>query len=74
MINVAKEKESANALAAAFKSGKESEIKQAFANFQNAIAEEVKAEMNESNDSTVLVQRGVRQLTSTEKKFYEKWI
>ena len=71
MINVAKEKETANALAAAFTSGNESEIKQAFTNFQNAIAAEVKAEMDESNDSTVLVQRGVRQLTSAEKKFYE---
>lgn len=71
MINVAKEKETAGALAAAFTSGNESEIKQAFIAFQNEIAEDVKAEMDESNDSTVLVQRGVRQLTSAEKKFYE---
>ena len=74
MIQVAKEKQSANALAAAFTSGNESEIKQAFADFQNDIAETVKAEMEETGDTSVLLQRGVRQLTPSEKKFYEKWI
>lgn len=74
MINVAEKTKSANALAQAFKGGNESEIKQAFANFQNEIAEQVKSEMEGSNDSNVLVQRGVRQLTSAERKFYEGWI
>lgn len=74
MINVAEKTKGANALAQAFKSGNESEIKQAFESFQKDIAEQVRNEMEESNDSNVLVQRGVRQLTSAEKKFYEKWI
>ena len=31
-------------------------------------------EVQESNDSKILAERGIRQLTSAEKKFYEKWI
>lgn len=74
MIKVAEKTKGANALAQAFKSGNESEIKQAFESFQNEIAEQVRTEMEESNETEVLLQRGVRQLTPKETKFYEKWI
>ena len=77
MIKITNEKESANALMNAFKSGDENEIKQAWEGFHNSIVESVKAEYEELKDVTdkqVLAQRGVRQLTNAETKFYEKFI
>lgn len=77
MIKVAKEKESVTALMNAFKSGKEKEIKQAWSDFHDSIAESVKEEfegLQDTVDSNILAQRGIRQLTSAEKKFYEKLI
>ena len=77
MIKVAKEKESVTALMNAFKSGKEKEIKQAWSDFYDSIAESVKEEfegLQDTVDSNILAQRGIRQLTSAEKKFYEKLI
>ena len=77
MIQVTKEKECATALMNAFKSGKDSEIKKAFENFHDSIAETIKADYEEalqSNDKSVLAQRGYRQLTNKEQKFYEKFI
>ena len=77
MIKVAKEKESVTALMNAFKSGKEKEIKQAWSGFHDSIAESVKEEfegLQDTVDSNILAQRGIRQLTSAEKKFYEKLI
>lgn len=71
------EKESATKLMQAFKGGEENEIKEAWEGFHNSIVESVKADfedMKEVADVQVLAQRGVRQLTSAEKKFYEKWI
>ena len=73
MVKIGKKNESAIALAKAFKSVKEEELVQAWTQF----AEEMKAsyeEAIESNDSNVLAQRGFRQLTSKELKFYEKFI
>ena len=73
MIKV-NEKESANALMNAFKSGNESEIKPAWSDFHDSIAASVKEEFEEiqdTADANALAQRGVRQLTSAEKKFYE---
>lgn len=76
MINV-NEKECATKLMQAFKSGKEEEIKQAWEDFRTSIVETCKADFEELKNVTdiqVLAQRGVRQLTSKEKAFYEKWI
>lgn len=71
------EKESMNKIVAAMKSGDETEIQQAWADFHNSVAEQVKAdfaELQESNDAAVLAQRGYRQLTSKETKWYQKVI
>lgn len=71
------EKESMNKIVAAMKSGNEEEIKQAWAEFHSAVVEQVKAdfaEVQESNDAAVLAQRGYRQLTSKETKWYQKVI
>lgn len=77
MIKVGKEKESATALMKAFNSGNDKEIKQAWSNFHDSIAESVMEEfegLKDTVDANVLAQRGIRQLTSAEKKFYEKLI
>ena len=71
------EKESMNKIVAAMKSGNEEEIKQAWQEFHAAVVEQVKAdfeELQESNDAAVLAQRGYRQLTSKETKWYQKVI
>lgn len=77
MINVTNEKTYATALMNAFKSGKETEIKQAWEDFHNSVVDTCKAEyedMRAVQDVQILSQRGIRQLTSEETKFYEKWI
>lgn len=64
-------------LVAAIKSGNEDEQVKAFASMTAAIAEKVKAdfmELQDTNDAAVLAQRGYRQLTSKEKKWYQKFI
>jgi len=45
----------------------------AFEKMADVIAQNVLAEARQSNDTAILAQRGVRQLTSEEKKFYEAW-
>ena len=47
MIKIANEKQSANALMNAMKSGNEKEIKQAWENFHDSIVESVKAEFED---------------------------
>lgn len=77
MIKIAKEKESSKVLMNAIKKGNEKEIQEAWAKFHDSIAESVRADfesLQNTTDLNVLVQRGFRQLTSTEKKWYEKLI
>jgi HK97 family phage major capsid protein len=62
---------------AAMKSGKDEDYAKAFAAMTKDIAERVKAdfvELQESNDTTVMAQRGYRQLTAHENKWYQKVI
>lgn len=66
-------KQAAAAMQAAFKSGNEAEIAQAFEAFNEAVIETVRQEAALS-DCNVLAQRGQRQLTSEERKFYQAWI
>ncbi len=76
-IKFSHEKESMNQIVAAMKSGNEQEIQTAWQSFHEAVVEQVKAdfaELQETNDSAILAQRGYRQLTSKEKKWYEKVI
>lgn len=77
MIKFANEKEYQQKLVAAMKSGDENEIKEAWAGLHDSIVEQVKADftdIQESNDAAVLAQRGYRQLTSKETKWYQKVI
>ena len=79
MFKFKNEKASACAqkILAAMKSGDEKQMQEAWAEFQTAIAEELKAdflEMQASNDVSILAQRGYRQLTSAETKWYNKVI
>ena len=77
MRKFADEQQSINEIVAAMKSGDEKEIQKAWESFHNSIAAEVKKdfeELKESHDETVLAQRGYRQLTIPEKKWYEKVI
>ena len=76
-IKLSTEKECMNKIVAAMKSGDENEIKQAWAEFRASIVEQAKAdfaEVQESKDAAVLAQRGYRQLTSQETKWYQKVI
>lgn len=71
------EQEGLNNLVQAMKSGDEAQIKQAWQGLHDSIAEQVKAdfhELQESNDAAVMAQRGYRQLTSKETKWYQKVI
>lgn len=77
MIKFANEKEYQQKILAAMKSGDETEIKEAWESLHNSIAEQVKADfadLQESHDAAVLAQRGYRQLTSKETKWYQKVI
>jgi len=77
MKKFANEKDCINQLVAAMKSGEEKDIQTAWAGLHDSIAEQVKAdfaEIQESNDAAVLAQRGYRQLTSKETKWYQKVI
>lgn len=77
MIKFANEKESINQLVAAMKSNNETEVAKAWEALHNSIAEQVKADftdIQESHDAAVLAQRGYRQLTSKENKWYQRVI
>ena len=77
MIKFANEKECINQLVSAMKSGDDKEMQKAWESLHDSIAEQVKADftdLQESHDAAVLAQRGYRQLTSKEKKWYQKVI
>lgn len=77
MIKFNQEKEASKAIMDAMKSGDENAIQQAWAGFHNSIAQQVIEdfrEVQESQDAEILAQRGYRQLTSKETKWYQKLI
>lgn len=77
MIKFAKEKEAASAIMEAMKSNDDVKLQQAWEQFHNSVAEQVMADFEEikaSNDAAILAQRGYRQLTSKETKWYERVI
>jgi HK97 family phage major capsid protein len=77
MIKFANEKDCINQLVTAMKSGDEKAQQKAWEALHNSIAEQVKADftdIQESHDAAVLAQRGYRQLTSKETKWYKKVI
>lgn len=77
MIKFAKEKEAASAIMEAMKSNDETKIQQAWEQFHESVAAQVMADFEDvkaSNDAVILAQRGYRQLTTKETKWYEKLI
>ena len=71
------EKVYAQQLTEAMQSNDQEKINKAWESFHDSIAESVRQDFEEamkSNDSAVLVQRGFRQLTTKETKWYEKFI
>jgi HK97 family phage major capsid protein len=77
MKKFAEEKQCINKIVAAMKSGNEAELQTAWAEFHESVAADIKKdfeELQDSHDSAVLAQRGYRQLTSAERKWYEKVI
>lgn len=77
MITFAKEKDASNKLMRAMASGDEKAIQNAWMNFHSSIVDQVREDIEayqETQDVTVLAQRGYRQLTSQETKFYNKVI
>jgi len=77
MRKFANEKECINQLVTAMKSGDEKEQQKAWEALHESIAEQVKADfadIQESHDAAVMAQRGYRQLTSKEQKWYKKVI
>ena len=72
-----KQKEAAAAMQKAMTSGDEQQITAAWESFQQAVADTVKADFAEAellNDSRILEQRGVRQLTTAETEYWNKFI
>ena len=77
MNKFAHEKESIAKIVEAMKTGDEAQVKEAWAEFHNSIAEEVKkefVELQEKQDAAILAQRGYRQLTPAETKWYQRVI
>lgn len=77
MIKFANEKQYAQKLVAAMKSGDDKQIQEAWEELHNSIAAQIKedfSDLQESHDAAVLAQRGYRQLTSKETKWYQKVI
>lgn len=77
MINLNQKKEKINAIVEAVKKGDDESIQTAVENFHDSIYEGIKADFAEfqaTSDKQVLVQRGYRQLTTEEEKFYNKVI
>ena len=67
-------REAAGKLAKAFASDDETQIAQAFVDFQTSTLESVREEYEDAvktNDRAILAQRGFRQLTSDETEYYE---
>lgn len=61
----------------AMKTNDETQITEAWDAFQSAIADQIRQDfedVKDSNDAAVLAQRGFRQLTSKETKWYQKFI
>lgn len=74
-INFAREKEASAKVMEAMKTKDEAKIKEAWQSFHKSIADQITAdfaEVQQSNDAAILAQRGYRQLTSQETKWYQK--
>lgn len=74
-VATVKQKEAVAALMSAMKSGKQEEVQTAWNQFHESVVESVRQDFEMANgDMKILAQRGFRQLTQEEKKYYEKVI
>lgn len=63
-------------LTTALQSGEQDQLIQAFTEFADGVKQEVMADakaFQETGDMSILQKRGIHQLTSQEKEFYQKW-
>ena len=77
MIKFANEKAAVSKIMDAMKSNDENKLEQAWQDFHDSVAETIMADFEDvkaSNDAAILAQRGYRQLTTKETKWYEKVI
>lgn len=77
MITFANEKQAVMSIMEAMKANDETKLEKAWTEFHESIAETVMQDFEDlkaSNDAAILAQRGYRQLTSKETKWYEKVI
>lgn len=77
MFKIAKDNQVFAKIVQAMKDGDEKAMQEAWAEFHDSIAEKVladHAELQATNDVAVLAERGYRQLTSAETKWYQKVI
>lgn len=77
MFKIANDNQVFNKLVQAMKGGDEKAMQEAWSEFHDSICAKVladHAELQASNDVTVLAERGYRQLTSAEQKWYQKVI
>ena len=77
MIKFKNHKQFAEAIMQAMESGDEAKIREAWENFHQALSEQIEADFEDirnSNDAAILAQRGYRQLTNKETKWYNKVI
>ena len=64
------------ALSEALKNDDDEAMATAFAQFANGVQERIMQEygdLRQNRDSAILASRGIRQLTSEEKEFYQAW-
>lgn len=76
-INFKNEQFSAEKLMQAMKSGDDTQAMEAWQGFHDSIADKIRQdfeEVKDSNDAAIMAQRGFRQLTSKETKWYQKII
>ena len=77
MITFANEKEASRKVVEAMKTKDEAAIQQAWSDFHGSIVEQIKQDIEayqETEDKAVLAQRGYRQLTTKETKWYQRLI
>ena len=77
MIKFANEKAAVAKIMEAMKANDENKLEQAWQDFHDSVAETIVADFEDvkaSNDAAILAQRGYRQLTTKETKWYEKVI
>ena len=75
MIRFKNDTDASRAIMEALKGGDENQIIQAWDGFKSSLVDQIKADFEEvaaTNDANVLAQRGYRQLTSAENKFYQR--